>query len=202
MSIVFFWIYAVITLISVIFLSLREFHMLQLNGYKTPEHSWWMKKNYKRYIFPAICFVLQYALCWTDFSIPAFLVFNICIAIANKPGKNFKKPFVYTARVKRMLTTFFILIAVIFACAYFFGRYRVTDIYYFSAEAFIIIGSALYLTPILVPLANLINKPIETAVQKWYINDAKKILASCPTLHKVGITGSYEACKMQKGLRY
>lgn len=200
MNIVLFWIYAVITLISIIFLSLREFHMLQLNGYKTPEHSWWMKKNYKRYIFPALCFVLQFAMLITDVTLPmiaAFSLFNVSFAIANKPGKKFKKPFVYTARVKRMLTTFFILIAIIFACAYFWGRYWVTDIYYFSAEAFIIIGSALYLTPVLVPLANLINKPIETAVQKWYINDAKKKLASCQGLHKVGITGSYGKTSMK-----
>lgn len=204
-----FCIYAVLTLISVIFLSLREFHMLQLNGYKTPEHSWWMKKNYKRYIFPLACFVLQFASFWTDFSIPmvtVFSLFNISIAAANKPGKKFKKPFVYTARVKRMLTTFFILIAIIFGVALFLGRETeiiITDdvvVKWFEKSRpsqFILVGSALYLTPILVPLANLINKPIETAVQKWYINDAKKILASCPSLHKVGITGSYGKTSMK-----
>lgn len=200
MSIIPFVIYAVITLISIIFFSLREFHMLQLNGYKTPEHTWWMKKNYKRYIFPALCFVMQFASFWTDFTLPmviAFSLFNISIAIANKPGKKFKKPFVYTARVKRMLTTFFILIAVIFTCAYFWGRYWVTDIYYFNAVAYVLIGSALYFTPILVPLANIINKPLETAIQHWYINDAKRILSEMPDLHKVGITGSYGKTSMK-----
>lgn len=200
MSIILFLIYSVITLISIIFFSLREFHMLQLNGYKTPEHTWWIKKNCRRYIFPLVCFVLQFASFWTDFSVPmvtAFSLFNISIAIANKPGKKFKKPFVYTARVKRMLTTFFILIAVIFACAYFFGRYWVTDIYYFHAEAYVIVGSALYLTPILVPLANIINKPVETYIQHWYINDAKRILSEMPGLHKVGITGSYGKTSMK-----
>ena len=43
------WIvYAAAALIEIIFYGLREFHMLQLNGYKTPEHSWWMKKNKRR----------------------------------------------------------------------------------------------------------------------------------------------------------
>ena len=60
MSIVIWFIYAAVALAAIIFMGLREFHMLQLNGYKTPEHSWWMKKNYKRYIFPCILFLVQF----------------------------------------------------------------------------------------------------------------------------------------------
>ncbi|MDE7226111.1 MAG: UDP-N-acetylmuramoyl-tripeptide--D-alanyl-D-alanine ligase [Ruminococcus sp.] len=205
MNIILFCIYSVITLISIIFLSLREFHMLQLNGYKTPEHSWWMKKNFKRYIFPLVCFALQFASFWTDFSIPMvalFSVFNIIIAIINKPGKKFKKPFVYTARVKRMLTTFFILIAIIFGVAVITGYQPCKceawkEHLFTNPFSYILVGSALYLTPILAPLANIINKPLEKSIQKWYINDAKKKLASMPNLHKVGITGSYGKTSMK-----
>lgn len=219
MNIAIFCIYAVVTLAAIVFLSLREFHMLQLNGYKTPEHSWWMKKNYKRYILPIILFIGQFALLFTDPVIwmPEKHVFNdtlntlsiyICacltvpnikIAVDNRPGKKFKKPFVYTARVKRMLTTFFILIALIFTAA-FFSADRVSiggNTRFTNSLPFIIIGSALYLTPILVPLSNIINKPIEKAVQNWYINDAKKLLKSMPNLHKVGITGSYGKTSMK-----
>lgn len=220
MNIAIYCIYAVIALAAIVFMALREFHMLQLNGYKTPEHSWWMKKNYKRYILPIILFICQFVLLFTNpfviwapekhvfisplntFSIiiiSVFALFNIGIAIKNKPGKKFKKPFVYTARVKRMITTFFILIALFFTAAFLSA-----DRVYFEESTrftnnlpFIIIGSALYLTPILVPLSNLINKPVEKAVQNWYINDAKKILASCPELHKVGITGSYGKTSMK-----
>ena len=219
MNIAIFCIYAVVALIAIIFMGLREFHMLQLNGYKTPEHSWWMKKNYKRYILPIILFICQFALLFTNpviwspekhvfistlntFSIiiiSVFALFNISIAINNKPGKKFKKPFVYTARVKRMLITFFILIALIFTAAFFSAErvYFEESTRFTNNLPFIIIGSALYLTPILVPLSNLINKPVEKAVQNWYINDAKKILASCPDLHKVGITGSYGKTSMK-----
>ncbi len=220
MNIAIFCIYAVVALIAIIFMGLREFHMLQLNGYKTPEHSWWMKKNYKRYILPIILFIGQFVLLFTNpfviwapekhvfisplntFSIIiiSFLaLFNIGIAIKNKPGKKFKKPFVYTARVKRMLITFFILIALIFTAAFFSAErvYFEENKRFTNNLPFIIIGSALYLTPILVPLSNLINKPVEKAVQNWYINDAKKILASCPDLHKVGITGSYGKTSMK-----
>ncbi len=220
MSIVIWCIYAAVSLAAIIFSGLREFHMLQLNGYKTPEHSWWMKKNIKRYI-PLIIFLviqlvllpLERILIWDSEKhvlnsgknkaatvLTIFLIMaDIGIIIANKPGKKFKKPLVYTARVKRMLATFFILIAAAFTGAFFSakrvdfdGAWRFTNVL-----PFIIVGSALYLTPILVPLSNLINKPVEKSVQRWYINDAKKKLADMPSLHKVGITGSYGKTSMK-----
>ena len=232
MNTVLFVIYAVIALIATVFLGLREFHMLQLNGYKTPEHSRWMKKNARRYILPAVLFCVQFALLAfspyhkdgsydsimsplnekiTLFIIIFLMIMNIIIGLANKPGKKFKKPLVYTARVKRMLITFFIIIAILFVCGYFSAEifrdflaggtpsllFKLTHKYHMSNLPYIFVGSALYLTPIFVPLSNLINKPVEKAVQNWYINDAQRILSECPTLHKVGITGSYGKTSMK-----
>ncbi|MBR1430433.1 UDP-N-acetylmuramoyl-tripeptide--D-alanyl-D-alanine ligase [Ruminococcus sp.] len=212
MNIVLFVIYAVIALGATVFLGLREFHMLQLNGYKTPEHSRWMKKNAKRYILPAVLFVVQFALLFLHGGAAVALIivlslFNIIIGLLNKPGKKFKKPLVYTARMKRMMVTFCILVAIYYAIAIINGKtYAVVDGIDFSRTEtrwfinglpYILAGSALYVTPLLVPLSNLINKPVEKAVQNWYINDAKRILSECPTLHKVGITGSYGKTSMK-----
>lgn len=203
MNIALFCIYAAVTLAAIVFFSLREFHMLQLNGYKTPEHSWWMKKNYKRYIFPLVLFVIQFALIPLGVNAPliiAFICFNACFIAINKPGKKFKKPLVYTARVKRMLATFFIIIAAVLVCAVIFGKEpcKCDEAHWFvSPLPYLLVNTALYLTPILVPLSNLINKPIEKSVQNWYINDAKRILREMPSLHKVGITGSYGKTSMK-----
>ena len=218
MKLVLWIVFAAVTFAAIVFTSLREFHMLQLNGYKTPEHSRWMKKNFNRYIFPLTLFLLQISLivCGAKTSlIIAFTCFNACFIAANKPGKKFKKPLVYTARVKRMMTTFWILVGAMFAIAVLKGKSVVyigriwneahTDFTYISKETrwfskalpYILVNSALYLTPILVPLSNLINKPVEKSVQRWYINDAKKKLADMPDLHKVGITGSYGKTSMK-----
>ena len=212
MNLVLWIIYAVISLTATVFLGLREFHMLQLNGYKTPEHSWWMKKNKKRYILPAALFCAQFLLIPFHGGLRTALVITLCffnaiIALLNKPGKKFKKPLVYTARMKRMMITCGILIAIFYVFAilntYHLNVFDGADeahrkIHLFKAAmAFIFTGSALYLTPILVPLSNIINKPVEKAVQNWYINDAKRILSECPTLHKVGITGSYGKTSMK-----
>lgn len=218
MNIAIFCIYTAIALAGIIFFSLREFHMLQLNGYKTPEHSWWMKKNYKRYIFPLVLFALQFLMLVTGATLPVligFAAFNLCFSIANKPEKKFKKPLKYTARVKRMLVTFSVLIVVFLVIAVikghnivYFNRiwnenhtaftydYKETQ-WFKRALPFILVNSALYLTPLLVPLSNIINKPIEKSVQNWYINDAKRILSEMPSLHKVGITGSYGKTSMK-----
>lgn len=225
MNLVLWIIYAVIALTATVFLGLREFHMLQLNGYKTPEHSRWMKKNARRYILPAVLFIAQFLLIpfqhkrgLTVALLIVLCFFNAIIALLNKPGKKFKKPLVYTARMKRMMITFGILIAVFYVIAIINAKQFIPDSAYRSDSrylptmttsvyisfrtismipSFILVGSALYLTPILVPLSNLINKPVEKAVQNWYINDAKRILSECPTLHKVGITGSYGKTSMK-----
>lgn len=210
MNIAIFCLYAAIALAAIIFMGLREFHMLQLNGYKTPEHSWWMKKNYKRYILPAVLFAAQFIMLLTDVSLPVVIIFaclNSLFIFLNKPGKKFKKPLVYTARVKRMMVTFGILIAVFYAIAIIKGKTDVIvdgidfcrhETHWFEKTiSYILIGSALYLTPILVPLSNIINKPIEKAVQNHYINDAKRMLDDMPSLHKVGITGSYGKTSMK-----
>lgn len=201
---IFFCIYAVTALVGIIFFSLREFHMLQLNGYKTPEHSWWIKKNYKRYIFPVIMLLsggLLFAVdAWT-YLLPIFCIAYIIIAVLNKPVRKFKKPLVYTARVKRMMTTFFIIDAIFLIWAFLLAKEGEAGaekhVPFVIYEPYFILNSVVWLTPVLVPLSNLINKPIETSIQKWYINDAKKKLASMPNLHKVGITGSYGKTSMK-----
>ncbi len=234
MNLVLWIIYAVIALIATVFLGLREFHMLQLNGYKTPEHSRWMKKNKRRYIPNIIMLAASASLLFlspvvntpdpvkaqklgdpvkitsaaavTLVLLVILILFSLGIILANKPGKKFKKPLVYTARMKRMMVTFGILTALIIIGAFFSAeklhviqpdgeaekllRFR-TNMPFFLA------GLGLCLTPVLVPLSNLINKPVEKAVQNWYINDAKRILSECPTLHKVGITGSYGKTSMK-----
>lgn len=229
MTVIFWYVYAAVTLAAIVLLGLRELHMLQLNGYKTPEHSWWMKKNYKRYILPAVLLLVSLVLLpfppvghtsdpvaelgqWygevvefrgnlTISRIIAvlLLIMNIIIALLNKPGKKFKKPLVYTARVKRMMTTFFILIAAVYILAYFSAEkfHLSSGLRYLGNMPFVLVSLALYLTPLLVPLSNIINKPVEKAVQNWYINDAKKKLDSMPELHKVGITGSYGKTSMK-----
>ncbi|MDR1955434.1 MAG: UDP-N-acetylmuramoyl-tripeptide--D-alanyl-D-alanine ligase [Treponema sp.] len=90
-----------------------------------------------------------------------------------------KKPLVYTNRVKRMLLTNGILVAAGIAGVCFQGSLLFTPLGLF------------FLSPILVLLSNCINAPLERAINRWYIADARRILQKMPRLLVIGITGSY-----------
>ncbi len=121
-----------------IFASIKFIHIFQLNGYKAKEQIMWYKKN----VFKTVLFLLPL------------------------PIKKAKKPLAYTPRIKRLLITTTILLAL--SC--WLG---------FLLSMFVIL------------LANAINQPIEKAIKKYYINDAKKILQSMSNIKVIGITGSY-----------
>jgi len=44
------------------------------------------------------------------------------------------------------------------------------------------------LSPYMVLLANLINRPIEKGINQYYIRDARRMLKACPNLKIIGIT--------------
>jgi len=110
-----------------------------------------------------------------------------------------KKPLVYTARVKRLIAAI-MLLQLIFLAAWCLAVAFAADIFD-SPDAF-----AYYLfmfwamlgcwflqiaAPWTVLLGNLVNMPIEAAIRKHYIDEAKEKLANSPGLTIIGITGSF-----------
>lgn len=183
-----------ITLISFysVFKSLvYNLHMFQLNGYRTDTQIRWMRKNAGRYLPALIVFALSFTgLIRVD---SVFLVVGavalslgvIALIFPNR-GRPAKKPLVYTARVKRMIVTFLLLEILLFGLA----------VYFLATEnrknlSFLVLGMINALVPLLLLLSNLINKPMEKGINARYTRQAKKMLASCPDLETVGITGSY-----------
>ncbi|MBR2628117.1 MAG: hypothetical protein IKD24_00345, partial [Alistipes sp.] len=83
-------------------------------------------------------------------------------------------------RVKRLfLTAALFSAAIIGVAAYFVPQYA-------KATALLILA-----LPIVMLTANLLNKPWEALIARWYYNDAKRILRSMPDLTIIGITGSF-----------
>jgi UDP-N-acetylmuramoyl-tripeptide--D-alanyl-D-alanine ligase len=91
------------------------------------------------------------------------------------------KPLVYTARVKRMIFTYGIIIT---AGAVF------TFLLKIPVNA-VIMPIIFIISPVMPVIVNGINFPVESSVRRYYINDAKRILRSCPDLIVIGVTGSY-----------
>ena len=152
----------------------RFLHFFQLNSYRAAIHGKWLKGNISKYIVNIIfgLTALFSALTTSVVAVTGFIASMIIGAILSMPQKA-KKPLVYTMRVKRLIITSVLIYVILYAV---FGRV-------WGAVAFI-------LSPAYVMLSNLFNRPVEKAISNYYINDAKKLLASS-NAKVIGITGSY-----------
>lgn len=178
---------AIILWIPAYFLAMRHnMHMFQLNGYKNGEHLNRLKKNLSQQwllIFTFCLGVLRFFLPWIVLDILLYLTFILVYLVYNAMRRlNTKKKLVYTARVKRMVATIFILTAVIIILsAVFLDLNRLTGV------LAMLTGIQLIMNVV----ANTVNHPIEWGVKQYYINDAKRMLRESPNLKVIGVTGSY-----------
>ena len=81
-----------------------------------------------------------------------------------------------------MLVTVAVLYAAMTVLLAVFASGRITAL---------VVGLVAAASPFVIILANIINKPIELSINRYYTNDAKKMLAACPNLTVIGVTGSY-----------
>lgn len=164
-------------------------HMFQQNSYKPREYMEWMgvHSNVGRLLGKSLYAVISLPLAAVGNTgcIAAACVMNIMTIVVNKPHPA-KKPLVYTKRVKRLFLTTIIVCLIIAAAAFLaapgFCRVRVCS----TVLLLIFLG-----IPFLILLVNQINKPIEQGIDRYYINDAARILRQMPDLKVIGITGSY-----------
>ncbi len=159
----------------------KSLHMFQLNSYKPATHMRWLRRNWNTLI-PGL--VLAAAAVIAGLLQNALVAALIAAAVSGwgcavaRPGKA-KKPLVYTHRVIRMIVTIVILTAAAAVCAALGNGWFV---------AMAVLGAV---SPLLVLAANFLNKPVEKTINRWFVNDAKRILRSCPGLKIIGVTGSY-----------
>ena len=178
-------------------LSLRHFiHMFQLNSYKPKVQLKWLKDNARGFfaghiagvIIALICAVLSLRLPMSSVGQGLLMLLTSAVllfsAICMRP-KPAKIPLKYTARIKRLISTLCII--------YLLPAAALIILYDWG---FAVVFAAMYvlwvlLSPWAVLLANIINRPVEQAINRHYINDAKRILRDCPNLTVIGITGSF-----------
>ena len=170
----------VISFIAYCVSSIKFIHFFQLNSYQLKSHTTWVKRNTKK-LLPNILFgILTLILAMQNNAIAVILA-NIIMLVSIyyvKPQKA-KKPLVYTMRIKRFIATHTVLFVLIILAAHF-----ASNAAYGALAAFT-------LCPFIIFVTAAINAPIEKGVKNHYINDAKKMLKSCPNLKIIGVTGSY-----------
>ncbi|MGN0374849.1 MAG: UDP-N-acetylmuramoyl-tripeptide--D-alanyl-D-alanine ligase [Butyrivibrio sp.] len=159
-------------------------HMFQLNGYKNKEHIKWIFGNIqKQLILVAVAGLSVLPVLWNK--IPFAVIFYIgvagimaCYFYLRKT--NTKKKLVFTKRAKRLVVTDTVLNVILTLGGVFAGRFM-----------FVVLGGLLLVQPLIIILVNIINSPVEKGINRYYINDAGKILRRMPDLKIIGVTGSY-----------
>ncbi len=176
----------------------HDIHMLQQNSYRIDRYWKWLNRSgdiasASRMVTVCILFLLFSTLLSTAANAIIAAIVCICQAIWMLRQK-FKKPLVFTPRVKRIYAVCALIsIAIVVALELTVGRDGSDAFLYYSGPQ-VSLGVLLMLCIFswaIAILAILILKPVENVINNKYRNEAISILRSMPDLKIIGITGSY-----------
>ena len=159
-------------------------HILQLENYYNDRYLVWMKKNIKTVLDPKVIGLLGISSVINFLDLKIGLIVNLlayAVLIFSTKRKKEKKPFVVTARIRRMYITGLVLFGILAILANILNSNIMMAVIN-------VIGIIAYT---FVYIINLVNKPIEKSIRLGYCNKAKKKLKQNPDLKVVGITGSF-----------
>lgn len=183
-----FFFVALVTLLVYAFAKLRfELHMMQLNSYRNDRYFKWLKTNLvitNRVLEVIVLIVTGILVVTASLITTSILVIILYGLLAYLLFiKKQKKPVVFTKRAQRLFGLTFLLSAIAGLVFYLISD-KIAGTLWVS-------GFILFLSFIFIAVATVLVAPVEKAINKWYYNDAKKILAQRPDLIIIGITGSY-----------
>ncbi|MBR5852529.1 MAG: UDP-N-acetylmuramoyl-tripeptide--D-alanyl-D-alanine ligase [Bacteroidaceae bacterium] len=173
--------YAIVAMLFFLMIAKYDIHMFQLASYRNSRYFRWLAPNN----IISIKRLFAVAMLAAAF-IPGYFGSSFATGVTAAAwfycfSEKFKTPLVYTMRVKRLFATNIILFAIIATLAVLFA----------GTWAMAIIGAALVFSNFIMLLANIVNTPIEKAINRHYYNDAKRIIESNRNLIVIGVTGSF-----------
>ncbi len=163
-----------------------ELQMFQQNSYRNERYFKWLGKNYATLdrILELVALIAIAIIWFTGLNkiwLAAPCVLQLLLTIKTLTRKS-KVKLKFTSRAKRLYFTSLAIIAIAVVLHIVLNSMMAG---YMTAAADGV------LTCVILPIANVILKPVENHINNWYINDAKRILKEHPGLIIVGITGSY-----------
>ena len=173
--------YTVVAFAFFLLIAKYDIHMFQLSSYRYSRYFRWLVPgniiSQKRFF----AFMMLVPALVPNYVGVGFATGITIGAWAVAWREKFKTPLVYTMRVKRLFATNILLFVATTALALLFA----------TEWATVIIAATLLLSNFLMLLANLVNTPIEKAINRHYYNDAKRIIDSHKGLIIIGVTGSF-----------
>ncbi len=171
-----------------------DLHMFQQNSYRNRRYARWLKGAHNRRIkgndnlmLFACLFSAGSAYVQAGPQYLLTLLSLIFIFLAAKGHlllvsvRDVKKKLIYTPRVKRLLFTSVLIGTLVCLIGLSASQLAASILCYAITLASFAVVMA----------AKIVNTPVENAINQWYYNDAKRILAENPNRIVIGITGSY-----------
>lgn len=168
----------------------KALHMLQQNLYdEGHRYIKWLKINFSKTMlsFEILQLLLIPLILFAKLNVLVYIVFALLYLVLFILNRNIikkeivKKPLVVTARVKRIITTMFI----VYGLLIYFIHVRLDFNY------LLLLTITAYLQYIIMLIVVKINIPVEKLVYFKFLTQAKRKLKNMTNLKVVGITGSY-----------
>lgn len=162
-----------------------DVQMLQQNSYRNERYSKWLNQNNESIAFDRIMIYLAFILSLSNFLqswiVELIVTTILAVMIVLKLKKKYKKPLVFTNRVKRLYFVELFIAAIFVALT---AIYRMQD----ASKLVLVLIALSYL---FTKIVNKLLQPLETHINNNYVKDAKRILSQMPNMTIIGITGSY-----------
>ncbi|GAB6044157.1 UDP-N-acetylmuramoyl-tripeptide--D-alanyl-D-alanine ligase [Endothiovibrio diazotrophicus] len=157
-----------------------DLHMAQQNGYFAGRYLRWARRNLVVALPPlaAVPLLAPAAGPWLV-AVWGGLYLLLNLLRRERPQK---KALVMTARAKRLYGLSLALAALLALVAVINGL---------GAGCVALLGAVALASPLLLLAANLLLHPVERAIQRWYLEDARRAIRAVTGLRVIGITGSY-----------
>lgn len=173
-------------------------HMFQLNSYKADEQFRFMRTNIGSLlgrimgVIISLILLLSVAAGGSRACLVLAIVLQFMTFWGNRPwARHAKRPLVYTKRVQRLFVTtgllYILVMAAALACAVRLWGWRQSA----YAVTGIVCCVLCLLVPFLLFISNVVNHPLEEAINNRFIQEAKELVDSMPNLTVIGITGSF-----------
>lgn len=185
---------AIVAMVYMVQMVKRDIQMLQQNSYRNERYKKWLKQN-SEYTSASrmVCMIMGLMLVSTFAPAQLFIAFKVIFAVvlvvmSMKLAKTkYKHSLVFTKRVKRLMTVELLLIAVVLA-VYSYASWNMSGLCRAIAFGGIAFSAFSYAITM---VTNKVMQPVENAINKSFVNDAKRILKQMPDMKIIGITGSY-----------
>lgn len=173
----------------------RDVMMLQQNSYRSNRYMRWLRTSgdTTSYVRLIALVVLMAALAMPSrMGWGLILIFLFSVGSASSLArKKYKKPLVWTPRVKRLFGCIVVISIVLTLGVWFLGRWIGQDNSESIYNMLLMLTGLFCASHIVVLLSLWVMQPVENSISRGYYNEARNIISSMPMLKVVGVTGSY-----------